>query len=72
MTGSRPELLERYHALPVPTTKDEPWRFTDLRGFDPDAWTATSDASVDTGSLVELDAAGLARHFRLWWHSVAL
>ena len=34
------ELLERYRALPLPTTKDEHWRFTDLEGFDPDAWTA--------------------------------
>src|SRR5206468_9450128 len=35
---SRPELLERYRALPFPTTTDEPWRFTDLKGFDPDAF----------------------------------
>jgi Fe-S cluster assembly protein SufD len=35
---ARAELLERYRALPLPTTKDEPWRFTDLRGFDPDSF----------------------------------
>ena len=35
---TRPELLERYRTLPLPTTKDEHWRFTDLAGFDPDGW----------------------------------
>ena len=35
----RAEILERYAALPLPTTKDEHWRFTDLKDFDPDAWT---------------------------------
>jgi len=29
---SRAEPLERYQALPLPTTKDEHWRFTDLAG----------------------------------------
>ena len=36
---SRAELLERYRELPLPTTQDEHWRFTDLAGFDPEAWT---------------------------------
>ena len=36
----RAELLERYRALPLPTTNDEAWRFTNLRGFDPDAFAA--------------------------------
>jgi Fe-S cluster assembly protein SufD len=35
---ARAELLERYQALPLPTSKDEAWRFTDLRGFDPDSF----------------------------------
>ena len=35
---SRTDALERYNALPLPTTKDEHWRFTDLKGFDPDAF----------------------------------
>jgi Fe-S cluster assembly protein SufD len=35
---SRNELLERYKALPFPTTRDEAWRFTDLKGFDPDSF----------------------------------
>ena len=32
------EALERYQALPLPDTTEEHWRFTDLRGFDPDAF----------------------------------
>ena len=36
----RAELLDRYRSLALPTTRDEHWRFTDLEGFDPDAWTA--------------------------------
>jgi Fe-S cluster assembly protein SufD len=35
---TRADLLERYKALPLPSTADEHWRFTDLRGFDPDAF----------------------------------
>ena len=37
---SRAELLERYRALPLPDTTEESWRFTDLKGFDPDAFTS--------------------------------
>ena len=43
---TRTELLERYEALPLPTTKDEHWRFTDLAGFDPDAWTADGATEI--------------------------
>ncbi len=35
---SRAEALERYRSLPLPTTSEEAWRFTDLAGFDPDAF----------------------------------
>jgi Fe-S cluster assembly protein SufD len=56
---TRAELLERYRALPLPTTKDEHWRFTDLRGFDPDGWTATGEAAGEPGSMLEVDAAGV-------------
>jgi Fe-S cluster assembly protein SufD len=56
----RPELLERYRALPLPTTKDEHWRFTDLAGFDPDAFTANGATAVAaTPSMLELDVAGV-------------
>ncbi len=63
---SRPELVERYRALPLPTTSEESWRFTDLRGFDPEAFTApnghvrgqTVDGPVRL--LVDMDVAGVA------------
>ncbi len=56
----RSELLERYQALPLPSTTEESWRFTDLRGFDPDSYSAngaTDDASAP--GILELDAAGI-------------
>src|SRR5581483_1568925 len=58
---ARAEAVERYRALPLPTTSDEPWRFTDLTGFDPDAFAANGAAQVARpDSLLELDAAGIA------------
>jgi Fe-S cluster assembly protein SufD len=58
---ARAEILERYRALPLPTTRDEHWRFTDLSGFDPDAWTANGAAEVVApSSLLELEVAGVA------------
>ena len=63
---ARAELLERYQALPLPTTRDEHWRFTDLAGFDPEAWGVTPGAGdSDAGgtpavpSLLDLDVAGV-------------
>ena len=58
---NRTELLERYRALPLPTTADEPWRFTDLAGFDPDAFSvdgATAPAAAP--SMLDIEAAGVA------------
>jgi Fe-S cluster assembly protein SufD len=58
---ARAEILERYRALPLPTTRDEHWRFTDLSGFDPDAWTANGVTEVVAPpSLLELEVAGVA------------
>jgi Fe-S cluster assembly protein SufD len=65
---TRAELLERYRALPLPTTKDEHWRFTDLAGFDPDAWTAnghqvsglSQTPEVGVTSMLDLDVSGSA------------
>jgi Fe-S cluster assembly protein SufD len=58
---ARPELLERYRALPLPSTSDEHWRFTDLKGFDPDAFAAdVADAGPRPESMLELDVAALA------------
>jgi Fe-S cluster assembly protein SufD len=59
---ARPELLERYRALPMPTTKDESWRFTDLKDFDPESFAANGATDVAAApAMLELEAAGLAR-----------
>ena len=61
---SRAEALERYRSLPVPDTTAEHWRFTDLRGFDPDGFgghVREQAADVSPGaSMLELDLAALA------------
>jgi len=40
LAGKRAAALETYTALPVPSNRDEAWRFTNLRGFDPDVFPA--------------------------------
>jgi Fe-S cluster assembly protein SufD len=60
---SRAEALERYRALPLPDTTEEHWRFTDLRGFDPDSFQTrpgTVPGHVSQQTMLELDVAGLA------------
>ena len=59
---SRPELLERYEALPMPSTADEHWRFTDLREFDPEAFTIDGAARHRDvgGGMLDVDVAALA------------
>jgi Fe-S cluster assembly protein SufD len=58
---SRANLLERYEALPFPTTKDEHWRFTDLKGFDPESFSANGATAVErAGSMLEVETAALA------------
>jgi len=59
---ARADLLERYRALPLPTTKDESWRFTDLKGFDPDSFSANGATGVASApGMLELEAAGIVR-----------
>jgi Fe-S cluster assembly protein SufD len=58
---TRDELLERYRGLDVPTTSQEHWRFTDLTGFDPDAFDADISTSVARpDSMLDIDTAGTA------------
>jgi Fe-S cluster assembly protein SufD len=58
---ARLEPLERYRALPLPTTSDEHWRFTDLTGFDPDGWAADGDGAIAAPpTMLDLDVAGSA------------
>jgi Fe-S cluster assembly protein SufD len=61
----RGELLERYRSLPLPTTSEEAWRFTDLRGFDPDAFASNGHGRGQSpdGSeqgMLDIDVAGVA------------
>jgi Fe-S cluster assembly protein SufD len=59
---TRTDLLERYRALPLPTTKDESWRFTDLKDFDPETFSANgADEDAAAPALLELEAAGVVR-----------
>jgi Fe-S cluster assembly protein SufD len=64
---SKADLLERYEALPLPTTSDEHWRFTDLKGFDPAAFGQngpvqgqTPVAAVPDEAMLDIEAEGLA------------
>jgi Fe-S cluster assembly protein SufD len=59
---NRAEAGERYRALPLPSTKDESWRFTDLAGFDPEAFQADGAVAVaQAPQMLDLDVAGLIR-----------
>jgi Fe-S cluster assembly protein SufD len=61
VTASRNAVLERYRAIPFPDTTQESWRFTDLRGFDPEAFTGNGATAVARpGSLLDLEVAGIA------------
>jgi Fe-S cluster assembly protein SufD len=57
------EALERYNELPLPDTTQEAWRFTDLRGFDPDSFAHVQGTVPGTGpsqAMLDLDVAGVA------------
>ncbi len=58
----RAELLERYRSLPLPDTTQEAWRFTDLKGFDPDAFGSNGHVRGQTPdmSMLDIDLAGVA------------
>jgi Fe-S cluster assembly protein SufD len=64
---SRAELADRYEALPLPTTADEHWRFTDLKGFDPAAFGQngrvrgqTPAVAVPDVAMLDIEAGGVA------------
>lgn len=55
---TRDEALTRYESLPLPTTADEHWRFTDLRGFSvPDEVLVPGTGSKPT---LDLEVSGMA------------
>jgi Fe-S cluster assembly protein SufD len=57
--SSRADAQAAYAALPLPDTTEEHWRFTDLRGFDPESFASDGHAPVsNTGTMLDLDVAG--------------
>lgn len=58
---SREEALELYRSLELPTTREEHWRFTDLSGFDPDAFDLSAPGTgARPASLLELETSATA------------
>ena len=58
---TRSEAAKRFAELPLPSTSDEHWRFTDLRGFDPqDASRAGRGAGTPRRRALDLDVSGRA------------
>jgi Fe-S cluster assembly protein SufD len=53
------QALEAYRKLPLPDTTEEHWRFTDLKGFDPESFVSAGHAPVsDTRTMLDLDVSG--------------
>jgi Fe-S cluster assembly protein SufD len=56
----------RYAELPMPSTTDEHWRFTDLRGFDPESFVGNGHGPAPAAeaelpeTILDVDTAGLA------------
>ncbi len=55
---SRADALAAYERLPIPDTSEEHWRFTNLEGFDPEAFAGAATAEIET--MLDLDVAGFA------------
>jgi Fe-S cluster assembly protein SufD len=58
-TLTREEAAKRFEELPLPSTADEHWRFTDLRGFDPAQLVSDTKVS-NTSPALDLDVAARA------------
>ena len=58
----RAAAVARYENLPLPDTAQEAWRFTDLSGFDPDAFGRNGHVRGQTPdmSMLDIDLAGVA------------
>ncbi len=59
-TLTRQEAAKRFEELPLPTTADEHWRFTDLRGFAPDTIVSNGRVQGQSLAMLDLDVAGRA------------
>jgi Fe-S cluster assembly protein SufD len=58
---TRADAIAAYERLPLPDTTQEAWRFTDLKGFDPTAFSANGARSVVRAQqMLKIDVAGLA------------
>ena len=55
---AKAEAAEAYRSLPIPDTTEEHWRFTDLKGFDPESFVGGGTTEIST--LLDLDVAGYA------------
>jgi Fe-S cluster assembly protein SufD len=60
VTLTREQAAARFAELPLPTTSDEHWRFTDLRGFDPQEVSDTVVSDTSSTPALDLDVAGRA------------
>ena len=60
-TITREDAAKRFDELPLPTTADEHWRFTDLRGFSVPEQVPDTVPASDTHPALDLDVAGRAR-----------
>ena len=60
-TLTREQAAKRFDELPLPTTKDEHWRFTSLRGFSPNGQVpGTVPGTCPAEAMLDLEAAGRA------------
>jgi Fe-S cluster assembly protein SufD len=59
----RAAAAKRYAEIPLPATTEEHWRFTDLKGFDPEAFgqNGRAAAAPPAATMLDLDTAGVAR-----------
>jgi Fe-S cluster assembly protein SufD len=58
---NREAAITQYRALPLPSTNDEHWRFTDLKDFDPDSFSVNGTRKVArAGGMLDVDAAAVA------------
>jgi Fe-S cluster assembly protein SufD len=58
-TLTREQAAKRYDELPLPSTSDEHWRFTDLRGFDPNPVPGTVVPGTSS-AMLDLEVAARA------------
>jgi Fe-S cluster assembly protein SufD len=59
-TLTREQAAKRFEELPLPSTSDEHWRFTHLRGFAPNGHVGGQTPAVAAKAMLDLDVAGRA------------